>query len=183
MDRDRLLRGARAPHRGRKHPRDEERGRRAHAESLTPVADGRRSGRGRSAIEPRAGLCYALPMRLILALFLGSIACTPSPDSLCEHITRVVERQFGPDDPNDPRASHDRGVARCTEIWSAKKKDDPKAYQCYAKCAVDVKSIVDLASCKPHCYPNEPPPRDETENLEGVIAFPDAASSASDSAP
>jgi hypothetical protein len=112
---------------------------------------------------------------LVSLLIFG---CTPSPEGLCEHVTKVVEKQFGPDDPKDPKASHDKGVKRCTEIWAQKKKDDPKAYECYAKCADDVKAIVDLASCKPKCYPNEPKPPDETDKLEGLIAFPDAGTPA-----
>lgn len=111
------------------------------------------------------------------ALFALALGCTPSPERLCEHVTKVVEDQFGPDDPKDPKAAHEKGVKRCTEVWAQKKKDDPKAYECYARCADDVKRMVDLASCTPKCYPNAPKPRDETENLDGVIAFPSASTS------
>ncbi len=110
---------------------------------------------------------------LVCLLLFG---CTPKPNGLCEHITKVVENQFGPDDPKDPQGSHDRGVQRCTELWAKKRQEDPKAYECYAKCAEDVKKVVDLASCKPKCYPNEPKPPDETDKLEGVISFPDSGS-------
>jgi hypothetical protein len=115
---------------------------------------------------------------LFALLTLLMLGCTPSPEGLCEHMTKVVEKQYGPDDPKDPKGAHDRGVKRCTEIWSAKKKENAKAYECYAKCADDVKNIVDLASCKPKCYPNEPKPPDETDKLEGIIEFNDAGAPA-----
>lgn len=112
-----------------------------------------------------------------LGLFaLAAFGCTPSPESLCEHTVKVVERQFGPTDPRAPKASHRAGVKRCTEIWTAKKQQDPKAYECYAKCASDQRDIVDLASCRPKCYPNEPKPRDEVEKAESL--FPDLAPAA-----
>jgi hypothetical protein len=109
---------------------------------------------------------------LLAILLLG---CETSPKRLCEKMINVV----GPDDPKDPKGSYDRSVKSCTERWAQKKKDDPKAYECYANCADGVKHIVDLAACMPKCYPNAPKPADETDKLEGVIAFPDAAPSAS----
>jgi hypothetical protein len=104
-------------------------------------------------------------------------ACTPSPSSLCEHTTDVVEKQFGPDDPAHPEQSHERGVKRCLEIWSAKKKENASAYECYAKCASATKQVVELGACRPRCYPNEPKPRDEPENLEGIFWTDDAGTS------
>ncbi len=109
------------------------------------------------------------------ALFANG--CTPSPESLCEHTTTVVERQFGPDDPTNPEASHVAGVKRCREEWEAKKKQDPKAYTCYARCALDTKALVDLAACRPKCYPGESKPADEPEKAEGLFWSPDASSS------
>ncbi|MGZ5969577.1 MAG: hypothetical protein ACXWP4_18015, partial [Polyangiales bacterium] len=68
-------------------------------------------------------------MRVAFFLFVGSLSagCTPSPERLCEHTVRVVEKQFGPDDPRSPNASHAAGVKRCTEVWAQKKKQDAKA--------------------------------------------------------
>jgi hypothetical protein len=94
---------------------------------------------------------------------------------------RVVEKQFGPDDPQHPEKSHDDGVKRCTELWAQKQKADRKAYKCYADCAYEQRNIVDLASCQPKCYPNEKP-RDETENLDGIFWKEDAAPAPSASA-
>jgi hypothetical protein len=105
---------------------------------------------------------------------LGVLACTPSPERLCEHTVRVVEKQFGPDDPRSPNASHAAGVKRCTEVWAQKQKQNAKAYECYANCAYEQRNIVDLASCQPKCYPNEKL-RDETENLDGIFWKDDAA--------
>jgi hypothetical protein len=108
------------------------------------------------------------PMRGWLLLLILP-ACTPSPERLCEQVTRVVERQFGPDDPRDPKGSHRAGVRRCIEVWAPKKKADPKGYACYASCAMDTKEIVELASCRPKCFPAEARPRDEVENLDGLF--------------
>jgi hypothetical protein len=115
---------------------------------------------------------------LLAASVAGGVACTPSPERLCEHTVRVVEKQFGPDDPRSPNASHAAGVKRCTEVWAQKKKENAKAYECYANCAYEQRNIVDLASCQPKCYPNEKP-RDETENLDGVFWKDDAGSAPS----
>lgn len=107
-----------------------------------------------------------------LAVFvplLSLLGCTPSPSSLCEHTVNVVEKQFGPDDPAHPEQSHEKGVKQCIEMWAAKKKENPTAYNCYAKCASDTKQVVELAACRPRCYPNEPKPPDEPEKLEGIF--------------
>jgi hypothetical protein len=113
---------------------------------------------------------------VICALVIG---CTPSAEGVCEHVTRVVERSWPPD-PKDSGA-HDRAVAHCTTKWAQRKKDDPKAFKCYADCIDRVKYVVDLGSCESKCYPNMKL-ADEPEKLEGLIAFPDAAPSASASA-
>ena len=115
------------------------------------------------------------PAVSLIVLLLG---CTPSPSSLCEHTTTVVEKQFGPDDPAHPEQSHDKGVARCVELWTAKRKENLTAFECYAKCAKGTKLVVELGGCRPRCYPNEPKPRDETENLEGIFWTPDTGTSA-----
>lgn len=109
------------------------------------------------------------------ALFALFVGCQTSPQRLCEHLVNVV----GPDDPKDPKGSYDRSVKNCTERWTQRQKEDPKAYKCYADCADGVKHMVDLASCLPKCYPNMPKPADDTDKLEGVIVFPDAAPSTS----
>lgn len=121
------------------------------------------------------------PVVLVVAAVAALLAngCTPSPDALCEHTTTVVERQFGPDDPSNPEASHVAGVKRCLEQWDAKKKQDPKAYECYARCATDTKALVDLAACRPKCYPGEAKPADEPEKAESLFWSPDASTSAS----
>lgn len=115
----------------------------------------------------------------VLSLTLG---CKRSPESLCEHVTKLVERQFGPTDPNDPSGSHDKSVQHCTKVWTDKKKQDENAYECYASCADRAKNMVDLADCQPKCYPKEALPRDETENLQGWFEQPSASVSASASA-
>ena len=102
-------------------------------------------------------------------------ACTPSPRSLCEHTTDVVEKQFGPDDPTHAEQSHEKGVVRCTEIWSTKKKENAAGYECYAKCAMDTKQVVELGACRPRCFPNEPKPPDEPDNVKGLFWSPDAS--------
>lgn len=121
-------------------------------------------------------------MRLLLLLAFVGLGCTRSPESLCEHVTKLVERQFGPTDPNDPSGSHDKSVEHCTKVWTEKKKQDAKAYECYADCADRVKNVVDLSECQPKCYPKEAVPRDETENLQGWFEQADAKPSASTSA-
>lgn len=108
----------------------------------------------------------------VVALAVLAVGCTRSPESLCEHVTKLVERQFGPDKPDDPKGSHERGVAQCTKVWSEKKKQDGKAYECYADCADRAKNVVDLATCQPKCYPHEAPPPDETDKLEGWFEKP-----------
>ena len=117
-------------------------------------------------------------MRFLMLLAFVGLGCTRSPESLCEHVTKLVDRQFGPTDPNDPSGSHDKSVQHCTKIWTEKKKKDPKAYECYADCADRVKNMVDLAECQPKCYPKEAVPRDETENLQGWFEQPSASASA-----
>ncbi|MBI2394147.1 MAG: hypothetical protein HYV09_31545 [Deltaproteobacteria bacterium] len=115
------------------------------------------------------------PRFLVLAgLAAVAVGCTRSPESLCEHVTKLVERQFGPDKPDDPKGSHARGVEQCTKVWSQKKKQDGKAYECYADCADRAKNVVDLAACQPKCYPHEAPPPDETDKLEGWFEKPAA---------
>ncbi len=111
-----------------------------------------------------------------LILFGLLLGCTPSPEGVCEHVTRVVERSWPPD-PKDPGA-HDHMVATCTTKWAQRKKEDPKAFKCYADCIDNVKYVVDLGSCEKKCYPNMQI-ADEPEKLEGLIAFPDAAPSTS----
>lgn len=110
-----------------------------------------------------------------VAFFTILIGCAPSAEGVCEHVTRVVERSWPPD-PKDPGA-HDRAVAHCTTKWAQRKKDDPKAFKCYADCIDPVKYVVDLGTCESKCYPNMKV-ADETEKLEGLIAFPDASASA-----
>lgn len=117
---------------------------------------------------------------VLLGLILISFGCTRSPESLCEHVTKLVERQFGPTDPNDKEGSHDKSVQHCTKVWTEKKAKDPKAYECYVDCADRTKNMVDLAECQPKCYPHEALPRDETENLQGW--FEAASASAKPSA-
>ncbi len=112
---------------------------------------------------------------LALLFLLG---CTPSPERLCQHVTRVVEDQFGPDDPLNPKQSHIKGVKHCMEIWSAKQKKDPKGYACYADCAMDFKHFVDLAECQPKCFPNEAKPADDVDKAKGMFWSPDAATTA-----
>jgi hypothetical protein len=123
-------------------------------------------------------------MRVLIVAGAMSLlfGCTRSPESLCEHVTKLVERQFGPTDPNDPRGSHDKSVEHCTKVWTDKKKKDEKAYECYATCADRVKNMVDLADCQPKCYPKEAVPRDETENLQGWFEQPAASAPPSASA-
>ena len=138
------------------------------------------------ALSPGLGRPVTAAIRAIATLALAALlacGCTRSPESLCEHVTKLVERQFGPTDPKDPSGSHDRGVAHCTELWAEKRRQDAKAYECYASCADRTKNVVDLAECKPRCYPREAPPRDEPENLQGWFQGVDASAPATATAP
>lgn len=110
-------------------------------------------------------------MRAVVALVALALGCTPSAEGVCEQVTRAVERSW-PSDPKDPGA-RDRMIATCVTKWSQRKKDDPTAFKCYADCIDKAKHALELGACEKKCYPNMQV-ADETEKLEGVIAFPDA---------
>jgi len=117
-------------------------------------------------------------MRAVV-LFVFAIGCTPSAEGVCDQVTRAVERSWPPD-PKDPGA-HDRMIASCVTKWAQRKKEDPKAFKCYADCIDKAKHALELGVCEKQCYPNMKI-ADETEKLEGLIAFPDSGASAPASA-
>src|SRR4051794_29827051 len=102
--------------------------------------------------------------RLLFVLgAIGLVACSTTPEDLCAHTNKVIESQFGTGDPHnrDPKAARAEGVRVCAEFWTGRKETDPKAYDCYADCAINKKHPIDIASCRTKCYPNEPRPEDE----------------------
>src|SRR5689334_15700813 len=84
-----------------------------------------------------------------LALLAGS-ACTSSPDSVCEHLVKLTERQWGDLDKEGP-GLHDAAIRTCIADKSALRRDNPTAYKCFADCATSKKDLVEVSECETKC--------------------------------
>jgi hypothetical protein len=107
---------------------------------------------------------------LVSFLFLTGSACTPSPDSVCEHLVKLSERQWGDLDKEGP-GLRDSAIRTCVSEKNALKRDKPAAYKCFADCVTSKKDLVEVADCETRCdVPKKtPPPGSASEEVvEGI---------------
>ena len=118
-----------------------------------------------------------LPIVLLIVL-VALAGCTPSPDSVCEHLIKLSERQWGDLDKEKP-GLRDAAMKSCVSEKAALKVDNPRAYKCLAECVTSKRDLVDVADCDTTCgLPKKTPPpgapndEPETEGIPGLWTDP-----------
>ncbi len=87
---------------------------------------------------------------LACATLITLAGCKTSPESLCEHLIKLSERQFGDLDKSAP-GMRDQALQRCVVEKRELKAQNPKGFDCFAACATDQKDLPDVAECEPKC--------------------------------
>jgi hypothetical protein len=94
-------------------------------------------------------------MTLALLVLLGSAAgCKNSPDKVCKRLTDMMAEKVGKQGliTKEDKASFED---RCTKDMESDKEQNPKRYECTAKCINDSKELDDVEVCMKKCPKDE----------------------------
>lgn len=76
--------------------------------------------------------------RVVIAALL--VGCTPSPQQVCDKLAEFRKTNADAKD-----------TERCVSKMKAHKSENPKIYECEAKCVVKSKDIEDAVLCRQVC--------------------------------
>ena len=92
---------------------------------------------------------------IVCLLLLGSTAgCKDSPDKVCKRLTDMMAVKLGKTSQitkEDKQSFEDR----CTKEMEADKAQNPKKYECSAKCVNDAKELDEVEVCLKKCPKDE----------------------------
>ena len=108
---------------------------------------------------------------LVFPLLVGG--CATNPESLCNHVIDLAEREFGKLDQSGP-GTRAAAVKKCVDEKSALKGADRRKYDCFASCAMDVRTLPEAAECEPKCglSPKRSEPDPEPSEVPGIWVDP-----------
>lgn len=122
-------------------------------------------------------LSLPLVVAVVAVASFASLACSTSPERLCDHMVSMAERQFG--DLSEP-SLRDKAMQSCVQEKTALRNADKKKFDCFASCVMDAKTLAEAADCEPRCKiepkkaPEDEPP---TQGIPGLWTDPYADAS------
>ncbi len=79
-----------------------------------------------------------------LAMLVGALGCTPSPEKICNHVMEIAAKEAG-DKLNDEKKS--KMLDKCVKEAGEEKEKDPERYKCIAKCAMAAADFKAFRKC------------------------------------
>jgi hypothetical protein len=83
-----------------------------------------------------------------MTMVIASFGCSKSPERVCDHLVEMARKQFG--DLEDEKM-RDQAMKTCVDDKRAMKANDPKKYECFSDCVIDVRLLAEAADCETKC--------------------------------